>query len=91
MGSVNCTDSLSLLPFSSTALAGDVCVTTSSLETSAASHGVISCIILKQSMLLQITYYSQFLAFRKESSYFIHQDFTPSLENFDADNLNQTQ
>lgn len=90
MGSVNCTDSLSLLPFSSTALAGDVCVTTSSLETSAASHGVISCIILKQSMLLQIKDYSQFLAFRKESSYFI-QDFTPSLENFDADNLHQTQ
>lgn len=90
MGSVNCTDSLSLLPFSSTALAGDVCVT-SSLETSAASHGVISCIILKQSVLLQIKDYSQFLAFRKESSYFIHQDFTPSLENFDADNLNQTQ
>lgn len=90
MGSVNCTDSLSLLPFSSTALAGDVCVITSSLETSAASHGVISCIILKQSMLLQITDYSQFLAFRKESSYFI-QDFTPSLENFDADNLHQTQ
>lgn len=90
MGSVNCTDSLSSLPFSSTALAGDVRVT-SSLETSAASHGVISCIILKQSMLLQIKDYSQFLAFRKESSYFIHQDFTPSLENFDADNLNQTQ
>lgn len=60
-------DSLFSLPFPSTALAGGVCVTTTSSETSAASHEVISCIILKQSILLQIKDYNQLLAFRKKA------------------------